>query len=51
MAIGFQIYDTEIKAQYVLTKEDSNTDIASNVEDSNHQQEEIKNLYPIQKQD
>ena len=31
VAVGFQIYDTEIKAQYVLTKEDSNTsDIASN---------------------
>jgi len=42
VAVGFQIYDTEIKAQYVLTKEDSNTsDIASNVENSNHQQEEI----------
>ena len=48
VAVGFQIYDTEIKAQYVLTKEDSNTsDIASNVENSNHQQEEIKKVYTL----
>ena len=47
VAVGFQIYDTEIKAQYVLTKEDSNTsDIASNVENSNHQQEEIEKSIP-----
>ena len=25
VAVGFQIYDTEIKAQYVLTKEDSDS--------------------------
>ena len=47
VAVGFQIYDTEIKAQYVLTKEDSNTsDIVSKVESNNHQQEQIEKSIP-----
>ena len=47
VAVGFQIYDTEIKAQYVLTKEDSNTsDIVSKVESNNHQQEQTEKSIP-----
>ena len=47
VAVGFQIYDTEIKAQYVLTKEDSTTsDIVSKVESNNHQQEQIEKSIP-----
>lgn len=47
VAVGFQVYDTEIKAQYVLTKENSNTsDIVSNVESTNHQQEQIEKSIP-----
>lgn len=47
VAVGFQIYDTEIKAQYVLTKEDYNTsDAASNIENSNHQQEQLEKSIP-----
>lgn len=46
VAVGFQIYDTEIKAQYVLTKEDSDSsDITTTVENSNQQQEQtIKSI-------
>ena len=46
VAVGFQIYDTEIKAQYVLTKEDSDaSDITTTVENSSQQQEQtIKSI-------
>ena len=47
VAVGFQIYDTEIKAQYVLTKEDSTTsNIVNKVENNNHQQEQIEKSIP-----
>lgn len=47
VAVGFQIYDTEIKAQYVLTKDNSNTsDIVSKVESNNHQQEQVEKSIP-----
>ena len=47
VAVGFQIYDTEIKARYVLTKENSATsDIVSKFENNNHQQEQIEKSIP-----
>ena len=46
VAVGFQIYDTEIKAQYVLTKEDSDSsNTTTTVENSSHQEEQtIKSI-------
>ena len=47
VAVGFQIYDMEIKPQYVLSKENSNTsDTVSTVESNNHQQEQIEKSIP-----
>lgn len=47
VAVGFQVYDMEIKPQYVLTKENSNTsDTVSTVESNNHQQEQIEKSIP-----
>ena len=49
VAVGFQVYDTEIKAQYVLTKEDSTTsDIVSKVESNNSSnRNKLKNRFPL----
>ena len=46
VAVGFQIYDTEIKAQYVLTKEYSDSsNTTTTVENSSHQEEQtIKSI-------
>ena len=47
VAVGFQIYDTEIKAQYVLTKEDSDSsNTTTTVENSSHQEEQIIKSIP-----
>lgn len=47
VAVGFQIYDTEIKAHYVLTKEDSDSsDITTTVENSSQQQEQTIKYIP-----